>query len=120
MTFEKVRGPGADLTVKARLTMDASDWGDVIRLSGAKYGAGPDLRARFGEPSVMPKFTDVPAHDPQRPFIEAMLTWGQFGPQQATFQPEGAATWGMLHRWLGALGLPAAPGLRMRIAKLSP
>lgn len=70
------------------------------------------LARAWPEPSTPPKFTDVPAHDPQRPFIEAMLTWGQFGPQQATFQPEGAATWGTLHRWLGALGLPAAPGLR--------
>lgn len=32
----------ASLTVRAPLTIDCSDWGDVIRLSGAKYGAGPD------------------------------------------------------------------------------
>ena len=50
---------GEKLTVKARLTMDASDWGDVIRLSGAKYGAGPDLRSRFGEPSAPEKFDDA-------------------------------------------------------------
>ncbi|MES2737420.1 MAG: FAD-dependent oxidoreductase [Verrucomicrobiota bacterium] len=62
--------------------------------------------------SPVTQFTDVPVADPRRPFIEAMVTWGQFGPQQATFQPEGVATWGMLHRWLGCLGLPAAPGLR--------
>jgi hypothetical protein len=47
------------LIVRARLTMDASDWGDVIRLSGAKYGAGPDLRSRFGEPSAPEKFDDA-------------------------------------------------------------
>lgn len=46
------------LTVKARLTIDASDWGDAIRLSGAKYGAGPDLKARFGEPSAPEDFDD--------------------------------------------------------------
>ena len=40
------------LEVKARLTMDASDWGDVIRLSGAAWSAGPDPKARFGEPSA--------------------------------------------------------------------
>jgi hypothetical protein len=50
---------GEKLTVKAQLTMDASDWGDVIRLSGAKYGAGPDLRSRFGEPSAPEKFDDA-------------------------------------------------------------
>ena len=47
------------LTVRARLTMDASDWGDVIRLSGAEHGAGPDLRSRFGEPSAPEKFDDA-------------------------------------------------------------
>ena len=51
------------LTVRARLTMDASDWGDVIRLSGAKYGAGPDLRSRFGEPSAPEKFDDAGAQE---------------------------------------------------------
>jgi len=40
------------LEVKARLTVDASDWGDVIRLSGAAWSAGPDAKARFGEPSA--------------------------------------------------------------------
>lgn len=51
------------LTVRARLTMDASDWGDVIRLSGAKHGAGPDLRSRFGEPSAPEKFDDAGAQE---------------------------------------------------------
>jgi len=50
---------GASLTVKARLTLDASDWGDVIRLSGAKYGAGPDLKSRFGEASAPAAFDDA-------------------------------------------------------------
>ena len=40
------------LTVKAKLTADSSDWGDVIRLSGAGYMAGPDLKSRFNEPSA--------------------------------------------------------------------
>lgn len=40
------------LTVKAKLTADSSDWGDVIRLSGAGYMAGPDLKSRFHEPSA--------------------------------------------------------------------
>ena len=53
-----VRGSGS-LTVKARLTLDSSDWGDVIRLSGAKYGAGPDLKARFGEASAPAAFDDA-------------------------------------------------------------
>ena len=41
----------------------AGDWGDVIRLSGAKYGAGPDLRSRFGEPSAPEKFDEAGAQE---------------------------------------------------------
>jgi hypothetical protein len=43
------------LEVRAKLTVDSSDWGDVIRLSGASYMAGPDTQARFGEPSAPQK-----------------------------------------------------------------
>jgi hypothetical protein len=49
VSFDRVGRPSERLTVRARLTIDASDWGDVIRLSGAKYAAGPDLKSRFGE-----------------------------------------------------------------------
>lgn len=45
--------PGrATLNVRAKFTADSSDWGDVIRLSGAKHAAGPDLKSRFGEASA--------------------------------------------------------------------
>lgn len=50
--FERPDDPKAQLTVRARLTIDCSDWGDVIRLSGAAYAAGIDLKERFGEPSA--------------------------------------------------------------------
>jgi len=50
---------GSSLTVKARLTLDSSDWGDVIRLSGAKYSAGPDLKSRFGEASAPAAFDEA-------------------------------------------------------------
>ena len=52
-----------ELTVKARLTLDSSDWGDVIRLSGAKYGAGPDLKSRFGEESAPAAFDEAGAQE---------------------------------------------------------
>ena len=58
-----------------------------------------------------PLFTDVAADSPQRTSIEAMIAWGDFGAQQATFAPGSPTTWGTLHRWLSALGLPANPGL---------
>ncbi|MBM3878055.1 MAG: FAD-dependent oxidoreductase [Verrucomicrobia bacterium] len=47
------------LEVRARLTVDASDWGDVIQLSGAKWSAGPDAKARFGEPSAPEQITEA-------------------------------------------------------------
>ncbi len=47
------------LEVHARLTIDASDWGDVIQLSGAKWSAGPDEKARFGEPSAPAQITEA-------------------------------------------------------------
>ena len=40
------------LRVRAASTIDASDWGDVVRLSGARYFTGPDPRSRFDEPSA--------------------------------------------------------------------
>ncbi|HRH94980.1 MAG TPA: FAD-dependent oxidoreductase [Prosthecobacter sp.] len=49
----------SELTIKARLTLDSSDWGDVIRLSGAKYGAGADLKSRFGEASAPETYDDA-------------------------------------------------------------
>ena len=51
--------PGKDrLTVKAKLTADSTDWGDIIRLSGAAYMAGPDLKSRFNEPSAPESLDD--------------------------------------------------------------
>jgi|GEM_PF-588425 len=50
---------GRRLRVEAELTIDASDWGDVIRLSGAAYMAGPDLKHQFNEPSAPKTYDDV-------------------------------------------------------------
>ncbi len=55
--------------INARVTIDASDWGDVIRLSGAKYAAGPDARARFGEANA-PEVIDETNRNEMNP-----LTW---------------------------------------------
>lgn len=51
------------VTVHARLTMDASDWGDVIRMSGAAYEFGPDLRSTYGEPLAPESREDYPLTD---------------------------------------------------------
>ncbi len=42
--------PPQRFLVRAGVTIDASDWGDVIRLSGARFDCGPDLRSKYGEP----------------------------------------------------------------------
>jgi hypothetical protein len=55
---------------------------------------------------AQPRFIDVPADAEDRAFIEAMISWGDFGPQQPTFQPNETVTWGTLNRWLAALKLP--------------
>lgn len=62
-------GPDKRLTIRAELTIDSSDLGDVIRRSGAGYMAGPDLRSRFGEPGA-PETLDELGHQEMNP-----LSW---------------------------------------------
>ncbi len=57
------------------------------------------------------RYSDVPVDDPDRAFIEAMIAWGEFGSQPATFSPDAPVTWATLHRWLVALKLPSFPAL---------
>lgn len=52
VVFASTDGNSEGLEVRSRLIIDATDWGDVIRLAGAKYSAGPDLRSRFNEPNA--------------------------------------------------------------------
>lgn len=49
---EFVDPAGKRLVVRATLTIDASDWGDVIKGSGAEWDAGLDGKAEFDEPSA--------------------------------------------------------------------
>lgn len=41
-----------EFTIQAKLTIDASDWGDVIKLAGAAYEFGPDLKEKYNEPEA--------------------------------------------------------------------
>jgi hypothetical protein len=50
MTFAAVDNTDSQLTVAAKITVDASDWGDAIKLAGAAYEFGPDLKSTYGEP----------------------------------------------------------------------
>lgn len=53
------RNSSSTLNIRAKLTLDSSDWGDVVKMSGAKYGAGADLKGRFGEASAPEAFDDA-------------------------------------------------------------
>lgn len=59
MAFRPLQGE--TFTVNAPLTIDASDWGDVVQLSGTEFEVGPDPRSRYGEPSAQ---VDVSANPP--------------------------------------------------------
>ena len=72
VTFAKPNASPEILQIKAAITIDSTDWGDVIRLSGAGYMAGPDLRSRFGEPSA-PETLEAGGHQEMNP-----LSWCPF------------------------------------------
>jgi len=52
VVFEPTAGGDDRLRVTAPVTIDASDWGDVVRLSGAPYRVGPETREEYGEPKA--------------------------------------------------------------------
>jgi len=52
-----------ELIVRARLTIDASDWGDAIKAAGAEYEFGPDLQSKYGEPSAPSDRAAFPVND---------------------------------------------------------
>lgn len=58
-----------DLHVRARLTIDASDWGEAIQVSGAAFECGPDPKSRYDEPSA----SNDPAENP--PNEMNPITW---------------------------------------------
>lgn len=50
--FSESEKEETSLRVQAGITIDASDWGEVIQVSGAEYEVGPDPKSRYGEPSA--------------------------------------------------------------------
>jgi len=51
------------LTVRAQVTIDATDFGDVIQQSGAAFDYGPDLKSDYGEPLAPEKREGYPLAD---------------------------------------------------------
>lgn len=62
----------ADLHVTARMTIDASDWGEAIQVSGAAYECGPDPKTRYGEPSAPADLSENPPNE-MNPITWAMV-----------------------------------------------
>ena len=67
--FALVGGKHPDLHVRAKITIDASDWGEAIQVSGAAFECGSDPKSRYNEPSA----SDDPAANP--PNEMNPITW---------------------------------------------
>jgi hypothetical protein len=60
------------LNVHAPLTIDASDFGDAIQVSGTAFEVGPDPQSRYDEPSAPKDLADFPANE-MNPITWAMI-----------------------------------------------
>ena len=86
------------LRVNARITIDASDLGDIIRLSGAAYSAGPDSSARFGETNA-PETIDDSNRNGMNPVTHYQIAKAGASPVQhdpATLPNRLLTTWSCL------------------------
>ncbi len=63
MTFRATSKNHPELKIVARMTIDASDWGDAIKLCNAAYEFGPDLKQKYGEPLAPTSREDYPVTD---------------------------------------------------------
>ncbi|MFV1967479.1 MAG: FAD-dependent oxidoreductase [Pirellulaceae bacterium] len=61
--FRSTKASADELTVAAKVTIDASDWGDVIQLSHADFDFGPDLKSQYGEPLAPERREGYPLTD---------------------------------------------------------
>lgn len=66
----------ADLSVSATITIDASDWGEAIQVSGTAFECGPDPSSRYGEPSAL----DSSPSNEMNPITWAMILVQADGP----------------------------------------
>ncbi len=70
--FAPLKSNQADLHVRAKLTIDASDWGEAIQVSGAAFEFGPDPKSRYGEPSAPDDLSENPLNE-MNPITWAMI-----------------------------------------------
>lgn len=71
LTFRSL-ADDAELHVQARLTIDASDWGEAIQVAGAAFECGPDPRSRYGESEAPEDLADYPPNE-MNPITWAMI-----------------------------------------------
>ena len=76
--FAPIGSRQEDLHVRAKLTIDASDWGEAIQVSGAAFECGPDPKSRYNEPSA----SDDPDANP--PNEMNPITWAMIVEQSDT------------------------------------
>ncbi|QDS94340.1 FAD dependent oxidoreductase [Roseimaritima multifibrata] len=85
VVFHSQDDPENKLTVRAPMTIDASDWGDVIKASGSAYDFGIDAKDEFGEPGA-PASGDPPTD--MNPITYCMIVVEQ--PEETRIaKPEG-------------------------------
>ena len=70
--FSPIESDQADLHVQAKLTIDATDWGDVIQVSGTAFEYGPDPQSRYGEASASADLSENPTNE-MNPITWAMI-----------------------------------------------
>ena len=70
--FVTLNSEHADLHVQAKMTIDASDWGEVIQVAGAGYECGPDAQSRYHEPSAPVDLNSNPPNE-MNPLTWAMI-----------------------------------------------
>ena len=70
--FTNTHSNNVDLHINATVTIDASDWGDVIQVAGAGYECGPDPQGRYHEPSAPKDLSQNPPNE-MNPITWAMI-----------------------------------------------
>jgi hypothetical protein len=91
---------------------DFNAWQPVTRREMARAVARAVVSVKFDRNYQFsnPSFADVPATDPDFPYIESLSRWGALD-AGGSFNPDRTANWVELHGLLDKLGLKPSPGL---------
>ncbi|MDA0282600.1 MAG: FAD-dependent oxidoreductase [Planctomycetota bacterium] len=70
--FAPVGEKTPDVHVRAKMTIDASDWGEAIQVCGAAFECGADPKSRYNEPSASDDSSETPPNE-MNPITWAMI-----------------------------------------------